>query len=97
MIESPLSVVKEHGKAQQYFEAQNLLLTAAQVSALPDRIITDHWPTVTSPVSAVSNTTGPVTLTTLVSGTTAVAGHIGGEWIVYLNYTILSGNPTSDA
>ena len=73
------------------------LLTAAQVSALPDRIITDHWPTVTSPVSAVSNTSGPVTLTTLVSGTTAVAGHIGGEWIVYLNYPILSGNPTSDA
>ena len=69
------------------------LLSAAQVSALPDRIITEHWPTVTSPVSAVSNTTGPVTLTSYVSGTTG--GHIGGEWIVFLNFPIVTGNLTS--
>ena len=71
------------------------LLSAAQVSALPDAFITAHWPTVTSPVSAVSDTSGPVTLTTLVSGTTVVAGHIGGEWVVYLNFPKLSGNLTS--
>lgn len=69
------------------------LLSAAQVSALPDAMITAHWPTVTSPVSAVSNTTGPVTLTTYVSGTTG--GHIGGEWVVFLNYPVVTGNLTS--
>jgi hypothetical protein len=69
------------------------LLTAAQVSALPDAFIAARYPTVTSPVSAVSNTTGPVTLTTYVSGTTG--GHIGGEWVVFLNYPMLSGNKTS--
>ena len=69
------------------------LLSAAQVSNLPDSYITDRWPTVTSPVSAVSATSGPVTLTTYVSGTTG--GHIGGEWVVFLNYPMLSGSLTS--
>lgn len=69
------------------------LLSAAQVSALPDALITAHWPNVTSPVSAVSDTSGPVTLTTYVSGTTG--GHIGGEWVVYLNYPAVNGNLTS--
>lgn len=69
------------------------LLTGAQVSALPDAYITERWPSVTSPVSAVSNTSGPVTLTTYVSGTTG--GHIGGEWVVFLNYPMLQGNITS--
>lgn len=69
------------------------LLSAAQVSALPDRLITAHWPNVTSPVSAVSDTSGPVTLTTYVSGTTG--GHIGGEWVVFLNYPAVTGNLTS--
>lgn len=69
------------------------LLSAAQVSALPDAYITERWATVTSPVSAVSNTSGPVTLTTYVSGTTG--GHIGGEWVVFLNYPMLAGNVTS--
>lgn len=75
------------------------LLSAAQVSALPDNYITERYPMAgtTSPVSgalaAVTNTTGPVTLTTYVSGTTG--GHIGGEWVVFLNYPVLSGNKTS--
>ncbi len=69
------------------------VLTQAQVSALPDAYFTERYPTVTSPVSAVSATSGPVTLTSYVSGT--VGGHIGGEWVVFLNYPILSGNLTS--
>ena len=69
------------------------LLSAAQVSNLPNSYFTERWPTVTSPVSAVSDTSGPVTLTTYVSGTTG--GHIGGEWVVFLNYPMLSGGKTS--
>ena len=65
------------------------LMTAAQVSALPDRLITERWPNVTSPVSAVSDTSGPVTLTTLATS------HIGGEYVVYLNYPYVSGVRTS--
>ena len=65
------------------------LLTQAQVSALPDRFITEHWPNVTSPVSAVSATSGAVTLTT------AATSHIGGEYVVYLNYPYLAGVRTS--
>lgn len=69
------------------------LLSAAQVSNLPDALITAHWPNVTSAVSAVSDTSGPVTLTTYVSGTTG--GHIGGEWVVFMNYPAVNGNLTS--
>ena len=65
------------------------LLSQAQVSALPDRLITEHWPNVTSPVSAVSATSGAVTLTT------AATSHIGGEFVVYLNYPYLAGVRTS--
>ncbi len=67
------------------------LLSAADVSALPNQYITDRYG-ITS-VSPVSNTTGPVTLTTYVSGTTG--GHIGGEWVVFLNYPMLAGRQTS--
>ena len=65
------------------------LLTATAVSNLPNAFIIAQYPTVTSPVSAVSNTTGPVTLTTLATS------HIGGEWVVFLNYPYLSGIRTS--
>jgi hypothetical protein len=70
-------------------------LSAAQVSDLPDRIITARYPTVTSPVSAVSNTTGPVTLTTMVSHSSGAAPHLGGEMVVFLNYPYLPAVRTS--
>ena len=69
------------------------ILTAADVSNMPNAYITERWPNVTSPVSAVSNTTGVVTLTSYVSGSTG--GHIGGEFVVFLNYPVTTGRFTS--
>ena len=64
-------------------------LKPADVSALPDSYFTARFNNVTSPVSAVSNTTGPVTLTT------RATSHLGGEYYVWLNYPYLMGNRTS--
>ena len=64
-------------------------LRPGDVSALPDAYITGKWPTVTSPVSAVSGTTGVVTLTT------KATSHYGGDWFMFLNYPYIMGARTS--
>lgn len=71
------------------------VLTAAQVSNLPDRLFTARFTNTTSPVSAVSNTSGPVTLTSYVSHASGAAIHPGGELAVFLNYPYLEGIRTS--
>lgn len=65
------------------------LVPAGEVSSIPDARIVDQWPTVTSPVSAVSNTSGAVTLTAGVTNGTSM--HTGTSHIVMLNYPYYVG------
>lgn len=65
------------------------LVPSGEVSAIPDAAIIDQWSLVTSPVSAVSNTSGAVTL---IAGTTnGVSMHTGTTYMVYLNYPYYPG------
>lgn len=65
------------------------LVPAGQVSNIPDALFTDFYSNVTSPVSAVSNTSGAVTL---ISGTTnGTSMHTGTHRPVFLNYPFVDG------
>jgi hypothetical protein len=65
------------------------LVPAAEVSAIEDAKWIDMYPLVTSPVSAVSATSGAVTL---ISGTTnGTSMHTGTTRPIYLNYPYVNG------
>jgi hypothetical protein len=70
------------------------ILSQAQVSDLPSSLITERYPNTTSPVSAVTDTSGPVTLVTH-STATSVGFHPGGEMVVFLNYPYMEGQATT--
>lgn len=65
------------------------LLPAGEVSQIPDARIIEQWPDVTSPVSAVSATSGAVTLVAGVTNGTSM--HTGTTYMVVLNYPYYAG------
>lgn len=65
------------------------LVPAAEVSNIPDARIREQWPDVTSPVSAVSATSGAVTL--VVGVTNGTSMHTGTSVMVVLNYPFYQG------
>lgn len=65
------------------------LVPDTEVSNIPDAFWTDLYSGTTSPVSAVSNTSGPVTLTTATTNGTSM--HTGNARPVFLNYPYVTG------